>query len=382
MKKALIITSVASMISQFNMENIKILQDLGLEITVATNFNSPGNITNSESYALQTMLANNNIKCIQVDFPRGMGKVNNNLNVMKKLKEISLNNYDIIHCQSPIASVLTRITFRNQRSHIIYTAHGFHFYRGGPKKSWLLFYPLERYLSRYADTIITINSEDKKIAGKFHSKFVEKIPGVGIDFKKFSKEISLCEKNEIKKSFALPLDVPIFISVGELNENKNQITVLKALRNINFPYYYLIVGIGKNEKYLKEKVREFNLQDKVKFIGYSSEVEKLYKISDLAFFLSIREGLGLAGLESLASGVPLISSNSGGIKEYSFNNITGYVTENPVDFNSVETAINLWFGLSNEELKNMKKMCKKMASGYDIENVSKLMKKIYLRYIS
>ena len=110
-----------------------------------------------------------------------------NIMVYYQLKRlIESNHYDVIHCHTPMGGVLTRFAARKVRrkgTKIIYTAHGFHFYKGAPLKNWLLYYPVEKLLSRFTDVIITINKEDYYIAQRFKAKQIDYIPGVGIDVK-------------------------------------------------------------------------------------------------------------------------------------------------------------------------------------------------------
>lgn len=65
--------------------------------------------------------------------------------------------YDLIHCHSPIGGMICRLANRCSRHYaktkMIYTAHGFHFYQGAPRKNWLLYYPMERFCGRFTDTL-------------------------------------------------------------------------------------------------------------------------------------------------------------------------------------------------------------------------------------
>ena len=74
------------------------------------------------------------------------------------------NGYAFCHCHSPIGGVVARIAGHRTRTKVIYTAHGFHFYQGAPVMNWLVYYPVEKMLSRWTDVLITINHEDYKLA--------------------------------------------------------------------------------------------------------------------------------------------------------------------------------------------------------------------------
>ena len=121
MKKVLIISSVASMIQLFNRLNIDILEELGYEITIATNFESPGNISKKAAKDLENELIVRNIKCIQLDFKRGIGSLKSNFSIFVKLRKLKRENYDVVHIHSPIAGILTRLAFINSKAKIIYS---------------------------------------------------------------------------------------------------------------------------------------------------------------------------------------------------------------------------------------------------------------------
>lgn len=377
MKKALIVASVASMIEQFNMDNIELLLKLEYEVTVATNFDEPGNITEEQSGNLKRGLFNMGVNCIQIDFSRAIYDIKSMIKSYRQLKKLSKENFQIVHCHSPIGGVITRLVFKKSNSTIIYTAHGFHFYEGAPTKNWLIFYPIEKFLSRYTDILLTINKDDYNMARKFNAKKVFLIPGVGINTAKFHKIYSEKQTSEIKKRLDIESNIPVFISVGEINRNKNHLSAIEALAKIDWDFYYLIIGKGRDEEFLKKRIEELNLDNKIKLIGYSNEVEKYMSIANLSLFLSLREGLGLAGLEAMASGIPLISSNIGGIKDYMINLRTGFTIDDPTNINLIVEAINEWNSLSIKEKKEMSSFCKLVAEEYDIKKVSGIMEKIY-----
>ena len=378
MKKVLIISSVASMIQQFNRLNIDILEELGYEITIATNFESPGNISKKAAKDLENELIVRNIKCIQLDFKRGIGSLKSNFSIFVKLRKLKRENYDVVHIHSPIAGILTRLAFINSKAKIIYTAHGFHFYRGGPYLSWVIFYPLEKMLSYCTDILLTINNDDTNLAKKrFHAKKVIHIPGVGINWEKFQFRKEQDYNCKQKEEYGLEEDYPIFLSVGELNDNKNHETAIRAIMQLNEPVYYLIAGIGKLDKELEILIESLDYPDRVRLLGYVSDVPKLLNMADFFVFLSKREGLGLAALEAMASGLPLISSYVGGIKDYTENNVTGLVIQNPTDIDEVASVLEILINKDKEELENFSKQNKLIPLNYDESKVREIMMDIY-----
>ena len=173
------------------------------------------------------------------------------------------NGYTLMHCHSPIGSVVARIAACNARKKgmkVIYTAHGFHFYKGAPKKNWLVFYPIEKMCSKLTDVLITINQEDYIFAKKhMKAKKIEYIPGVGIDIKKFNNgEFDRAAK---RKELGLDADDIMLLSVGELNQNKNHEVIIKAIGALeNQNIHYFIAGKGDKEELLKKLAEQKNVK--------------------------------------------------------------------------------------------------------------------------
>lgn len=332
MKKALMIASVASMIEQFNMNNIKILKKLGYHIDVATNFENSGTITKSRSEKLKQELKNLEVNCFQIDFNRKIFS-KDNLKAYKQIKKIiNENQYNLIHMHSPIGGVCGRIAAKNVRksgTKVIYTAHGFHFYKGAPILNWIIFYPIEKYLSKYTDCLITINQEDyERAKKKFKTKQIELVHGVGVDENKFNFEMPEEEKSKLRKSIGLKDDNFVLIQVGELNKNKNQIMAINTMKNLvkkNKDIHLLLVGVGPQENFYKEKIKENNLQNNVHMLGYRTDVSKLLKISNILLSLSYREGLPVNVIEAMMTPIPIIATDCRGNRELVKNNENGFL---------------------------------------------------------
>ena len=216
MKKALQVASVASMIDQFNMENIKILQELGYTVEVAANFDFGNTSSQNRVNEFKNELMDKNVKSYNVLFNRNIFSLSN-VNAYKNLKEIiEENEYKIIHCHSPIGGVLTRLAARKARksgTKVIYTAHGFHFFKGASIINWLIYFPIEWINSFFTDILITINKEDYKLASKImKSNYVEYVRGIGVDTEK-SKNITFNYSDKRKELGINDKDI-ILLSVG------------------------------------------------------------------------------------------------------------------------------------------------------------------------
>lgn len=351
------------------MNDIKILQELGYEVIVAANY---------EGY--NGKLDDKNVKMLDIRFTRSPLTLQN-IKAFKKLnKYVKENKIDLIHCHTPVGGVMGRIIGKlNKVQTVIYTAHGFHFFDGAPKLNWVIYYPIEKFLSRYTDILITINQEDyNRAKNKFYAKKVEYIPGVGVDVEKI--ENTRVNKEQKRKELGIEKDSMVLLSVGELSSRKNHITPIRTLAEIdNKNIIYLIAGVGPLENYLKEEVKKLNLEKQVKFLGFRKDVYELCKVADIYIFPSKREGLGIAGLEGMAAGLPLVSANINGIKDYTENGKTGYCVDR-FSINDFKNAIeklaynkNLRQRIGNYNEQVVKK--------FDIKNTEKIMKKIYLSIV-
>ena len=285
-----------------------------------------------------------------------------NLKAVKQIRNIvQLNQYDIVHCHTPIAAMCTRLACRKIRKHgirVFYTAHGFHFYKGAPLKNWLIYYPIEKICSRWTDVLITINQEDYALAKKkLKAKQVEYVPGVGIDLKKFS-EIAI-SKVDKREELGIPKNATLLLSVGELNKNKNHETVIRAIADMDV--YYIIAGKGELQDYLQRLIDDLGLTDRVKLLGYRKDVSELCRAADIFVFPSYREGLSVSVMEAMASGLPIVCSRIRGNTDLVEDQMGGCLCC-PKDSDAFAGAVNKIAG--NAELRQ------KMGE-YNLEHIKK-----------
>lgn len=236
-----------------------------------------------------------------------------NLKAFGQLKAVIENgNYDIVHCHTPNASVITRLVCRKFRKQnglkVFYTAHGFHFYKGAPKLNWMVFYPIEKFCSSFTDKLITINKEDYQLAkSKFHAGEVHYVPGVGIDLSRFENvEVDRAAK---RREIGVPEDAFLLLSVGELNENKNHQVIVRALAQLNDKnIHYAIAGVGEKREYLMELAEELGVSTQLHLLGYRKDIPELNRTADVFCFPSLREGLAVSVIEAMKCGLPVVCS--------------------------------------------------------------------------
>lgn len=373
-EKVLILASVASMIDQFNIPNIKLLQNIGYEVHVACNFESGNTCSFEKIQRLKEYLNELSVKYYQINFERNILKITDNLKAYKEVKNILLENkYKFLHCHSPIGGVVGRIAGHKTQTKVIYTAHGFHFFKGAPLINWLLYYPIEKYLSKYTDILITINQEDYKRAQTFYAKKVEYIPGVGIDTETIKN--TLVDKKRKREELDLTEENIVLLSVGELNKNKNHSIVIKALAKINNPnIYYLICGQGNLKEELQGLIKKLNLEKNVKFLGFRKDIYELCKISDIFVFPSKREGLSVALMEAICCNLPIICSNIRGNNDLVENEINGFLVKNSIE----EYGKKINFLIKDKEFyKNLKIINRNILNKIDKKNIELKMIDIY-----
>lgn len=377
MKRALVYASVASMIQQFNMDNIRLLIDSGYQVDVACNMKQGSTITIEKIESMKQELEMMGVKIYHIPIPRkitAVGEIIESFNFTRKL--INEREYALIHCHSPIGGMICRLanrcSKRYRNSKVIYTAHGFHFFKGAPKRNWLLFYPVELACAYFTDILITINQEDYALAQKKfkHTKVVY-VPGVGVDTKKFRS--NLPKKNNLRQSLEIDNNDILLVSVGELSTRKNHEVVIRALAQIeNNSLKYVICGLGSLQDYLEKLVSDLQIESQVFFLGYRSDIADILNISNIYVFPSLQEGLPVALMEAMACGKAVVCSSIRGNTD--LIDEKGGALFDPENSDSCMRAIK---DLLNRDLTEMGKYNRKKVEGFSREKVEDCMRKIY-----
>lgn len=370
MKKVLFTATVDSHILQFHLPFLKLFKLKGYEVHVATNGNQK--------------IPYCDVKHV-VDFERSPLKINN-LKAIRQLKKIcDREQFEIIHTNTPMGAVVTRLAAKKSRkkSHtkIIYMAHGFHFYKNAPIKNWLIYYPVEWFLSKYTDTLITINKEDyNRAIQKFSKrcKDIQYVPGIGIDASKFNLKLSSKEKNNFKKSLGIDQNSFILTYIARLDNNKNQGFIINAMKNIlkkHSDIHLLLVGPDEiNGKY-HELAKGYT--NNIHFLGYRNDISRILSITNISVSSSLREGLPVNLLEAMASGLPVVATDTRGVRDLIKDERNGYVVEKNNENDFIDKILYLY---DNED------KCNKIGSNnlcdieqYSLKNILKEMENIYFK---
>lgn len=362
-KNALIVTALTGFVRAFLLDDIKILQELGYKVYCMANV-SGDDLSQMENveYFKKIGVSFFNVSFSSSD-PLSKDNIKAYNSVCKCLKD---NQYDLIHVHTPIPGVLVRFAARKYRksTKIIYTTHGFYFHKYSSKKNWVVFRTIEDMMSHYCDAIITINKEDYRNALKMHCKNVFYINGVGVNTSKFID----CEidREDMRNKLGVTEDNVVIMSVGELSKRKNHQVIIRAMHELgNDNLVYLICGKiveGQGTYHqLMELAKELNVD--VRLLGYRTDIPEISRAADIGAIPSSREGLGLAGIEMLAAGLPLVASNVHGMVDYAIDGVTGF-TAKPYDVHGYAECL-AKLADSKTRMK-MKCACVQKAKEFDI----------------
>lgn len=318
-----------------------------------------------------------NIKLYDAHIYRSVFDFKENFAAFKNLNNLLKNEkIDVIHCNTPIGGFLGRICgHKNKVDKIIYTVHGFHFYKGNNKIKNFIFKNIEKFLAHWTDAIITINKEDFETAQKFKLRNNGKVyftHGVGIDLDQY-KDIKV-NINKKKEDLGLDKNDIILISIGDVNKNKNISLLIDIIANCNNKKIKcLVCGKGPEIEQLKIKAKKLNIEDQIIFLGFRSDIKELLKISDIYISTSKREGLPRALMEAMASGLPCIVSKIRGNIDLIENGKGGYCCNNISEY--TESIYNI---IEKKEVtKKMINYNLNIIKEYDIKKVVKEIQKIY-----
>ena len=382
MRKALILSTVSGFLCKFESENVRLLQELGYDVHYAANMDEQQ--YRFDSSALDKM----GVTTHHISIARSPLMLKMNRNAYKQTKElVAREKIQLIHCHTPVGGFVGRLLgFKfGKKVKVAYTAHGFHFYKGAPAHRKAAFYLAERIMARCTDALITINEEDYKASRKFKLRKGGKgylLSGVGVDFEKFVPA-SLEENVKNRAKEGIEADIFHLATVGEINENKNHRVVLEAIQlmkqgdpKLGEKIRYTISGDGFYTERIANEIKTMGLEDVVKLKSYSMDVRNSLSTVDAFVFPSIREGLGMAAIEALTMGIPVIASDNRGTREFMRHKQNGFVCKENVPKEYIK-GIEYIRNLGSKELNEIKKICRESVVNFCKCNTRKVMSAVY-----
>ena len=333
MKKVLICTALAKFIKSFLENDILILQEKGYEVHVAANINHVG------AEGMEKYFQNMNVIFHQVDFSSNKPFSKSTIIASKQFNDIIKKDYfDLVHIHTPVPGVICRfccIKSRKKGTVVVYTTHGFYFHSKSSRKTWLIYHNIEKIMSRFCVAIITINREDYENAKKMHCENVYYIHGVGVDVKKF-RDVQV-DRDSYRKMLGIDINDILILAVGELSHRKNHRVIREAISKLNScRLVFMICGNSLSEPETVNEIIELANKENVdlRLMGLRNDIPQICKCADIGVLPSLREGLGLAGIEMIASGLPVVASNVHGIVDYVKEGVNGFLADpnNPDEY--------------------------------------------------
>lgn len=371
-KKALIVANSGGFFS-FLLSDIDLLKAHGYEVQAA------GNGQNHNWHDTKEELKNRSVPFTHIDFAARNPFAKSNVAAFHQLKQIlSAEKFDVIHCHTPIVGILVRLAankLRKKETKILYTTHGFAFTRYSSWKQWFPYHTIESIGSRLCDAIITINQEDFANAKKMHCRHVFYIPGVGVNLKKYH-EVNI-DPIEYRKSLGIPEDKIMILSVGEITARKNHRIIVEAIDCLpdKEQYVFVVCGSGKETpegQALMKRAKDRSVD--LRLLGFRWDIPEIMHCSDIGAIPSVREGLGLAGIQSLCAEVPVIGSRVQGICDYIEDGKNGFLC-NPFDVDAFAQKIHQLSCSDTRE--KLARNCFASVQGFDLRISKKRMEEIY-----
>lgn len=339
MKKILYISNIAGSKASVNFFGtaLRAAKRLGMDFYVVANrsASNPEQITADEKEY--------GVHLLHADISRSPVSLSN-IKAYKQICEI-IKKYDIdyIHCNTPVGGVLGRLTGKKCKvKKVLYQAHGFHFYNGAPKKNWLIYYTIEKFLARFTDCIVTMNAEDNVAAKRFKRRNngpVYNVHGVGIDLSLYE---GLKKQRESKRQeLGFTESDIVLISMGDLILRKNYTVAIDAIAKCDNPkLHYIICGKGPELDNLKQRAKVLGVEQQIHFLGFRSDIKELLAAADIFIFTSLQEGMPRSMMEAMAAGLPCIASKIRGNVDLIQNGKGGFLCA-PTDSDAVAKAIRL-----------------------------------------
>ena len=368
MKKVLYITTVSRTINAFLVPHIQMLKKQGYIVDCACSIDKP----------IDKSLIKDGVNIYDIPFSRNPLHPGNTKAFKKLVEAQKENSYDIVHVHTPVASVygrLLKIKFPKLKT--IYTVHGFHFHKGAPILNWLIYYPIEKIMAKFTDTMITMNSEDYERAKTFNIKEIYKVNGVGVDLDKYS--LDNFDRGEIREKLNLNDDDFVILMIAEVNKNKNHkqmIDAIEILKNKGIENIKVIcAGDGVIFDEVSRYIKERNLQDNIRMLGFRKDINELIVACDIGILMSYREGLPRNIMELMACRKPVIGTDIRGIRDLIDNTVNGYLV-NAGDSQDTANKIERIYR-EKSILKHMSINANKIIKDYSVDKVINQLEKVY-----
>ena len=362
---------------RFNKANIVALQTLGYHVELCANFeNGAGPEIHNQKYVSECEKIG--IKTHSIPFARH--SLIGSLKCLPQLKALlKTGEYDIVHTHTETGGLLLKLAHGSKgKSKFAYTPHGMSFWKGSSLKSQLVYKPLERLICSGMDLNLGMNKEEVAYLERWNKRTATYVHGIGLDVKRMQQSIR--SRTEVRTEFGLANGEKLIVSIGELDDNKNHITVIRSLASLGRKdFKYVVCGVGPNEEMLHSEASRLGLQDNVILAGYRSDIPDVLNAADFFIFPSFHEGMPVSALEAMACGLPIIASEIRGNVDIIRNGDNGYLFA-PSDVDSLTPKIALL--MDDEDMRTaMGEKNRALVLDFSLESVIEELKTIYSKVV-
>lgn len=378
MKRALLLAPMGSVHRRFNKANINALQSLGLQVELCANFeNGNGPEIHNQNYIEEC--ADKEIKTHSIPFARH--SLRGSLKCLPQLKELlRQEQYDLVHTHTETGGLLLKLAHSEKgKSKFIFTPHGMSFWKGSSLKSQFMYKPLERWICSGMNMNLGMNREELQYLESWNRNNATYVHGIGLDLSRFESYND--SPKEVRKEFLLNTNEKMVVSVGELDKNKNHITVIRALAKLGRKdWKYVICGVGPNKDILMQEAERLELKEHVILAGYRSDIPDILNAADLFVFPSFHEGMPVSVLEAMACSLPVVCSSIRGNVDVVKDGENGYLFK-PSDSDTLSRKMALL--MDNEVLRQqMGAKNKEIVKNFSLEAVTEELKAIYSKVLN
>ncbi len=283
------------------------LKDKGHKVTVAT-----GTVG-----VFSELLQKNNIDTIPIQSLSRSIHFGRDKKAYQEIQELILEKKpDIVACHSSKAGVLVRLVTHKLSIPSVYTIHGWSFADGIPYIKQKVFLQIERYMKNKTQHLISVCEEDRQLGIK--KRVIE--PKDITTIYNGAEDLSVSYPKKPDSTFTIAM-------VARFQEQKDHMSLLRALSSLK-ELEWKVRFIGDGEETLdevKDYIQNEGIEDRIEFVGYTSEVGKY--LSDVSLFALISkwEGFPISVLEAMSLGIPVIASDVGGVREQVFEGKNGFL---------------------------------------------------------
>lgn len=371
-QRVLFIASVFRHLAIFHIPFMKLLQSRGYNVHAAA----------STAEGFRETVEAAGVKCWDVSFGRSPFSPAN-IRAYRQLRDLlETNRFDLIHVHTPVAAFLGRYVAKaTNQGPVLYTAHGFHFYKGAPLRNWLIYGTAERLAARWTDGLIVMNDEDHDVGkrlGFVPGKNLFYVHGVGVDLQHFGREKAA---GRLRQELRIPATAAIITCVAEFTPRKNHKELLRAFRGLfakDSRVHLVLVGTGSEEDAIHRYVAQKRIAN-VHFLGFRHDIPEILADSDIVTLVSKHEGLPRCIMEAMAVGKPVVATNVRGNRDLVEHGRTGFLVELG-DVEGLTRALEQL--IADPELRTrMGEAARQKIQDYSLDRVLDEMEEIYGRYL-